>query len=223
MAGRGDSEAALAALEQLCRAYWFPLYAYARRRGHVADAAKDLTQGFFADLLERQALGRVTRDGGKFRSFLLGSFNHFLSDQWDKERRLKRGGGREIIALDGVTAEERYQFEPRDDQTPERLFERRWAQAVLAQVGERLRRECRVAGTEQRFEVLKDMITGDTGAGSYDAAAARLGMSVSAVTSTLHRLRERFRQVFRDEIAQTVGHPEEVDEEIRYLVGALAR
>ncbi len=222
LAGTEDSAQAAAALEQLCRAYWFPLYTFARRRGNDAEASRDLTQGFFADLMERQALGRVTREGGKFRSFLLGSFKHFLSDQWDKERRLKRGGGREIISLDGEPADERYQLEPRDDLTPERHFERRWAQAVLEQVAARMREECRAAGTEERFDALKDLMMGNADGDSYDAAARRLGLSVSAVTSALHRLRTRFRELFREEIAQTVASPADVDEEIRYLISVLA-
>lgn len=222
LAGREDSAQAAEALEKLCRAYWFPLYAYARRRGHDVMSAEDLTQAFFADLLERQALGQVDRSKGKFRSFLLASLNNFLNNEWDKAQRLKRGGGREIVSFDGMSVEERYQFEPPDEATPERLFERRWAQAVLAQAVSRMGAESRAAGMERRFEVLKDFLMGDAGSASYEGAAARLDLTVSAVTSAIHRLRGRFREVFREEIAHTVTSPQEVEEEIRHLLVALS-
>jgi RNA polymerase sigma-70 factor (ECF subfamily) len=213
---------AQAALDRLCRAYWFPLYAYVRRRGFDVATAQDLTQSFFADLLERHALGQVDRAKGKFRSFLLASLNNFLNNEWDKARRQKRGGGRGMVSFDGLSAEERYQVEPPDEATPERLYERRWAQAVLAQAVARIGAESRAAGMEQRFEVLKDFLMGDAAGTSYEAAAARLELSVSAVTSAIHRLRTRFREVFREEIAQTVADPREIEEEIRHLLVGLS-
>ena len=222
LAGREDSAQAADALEKLCRAYWFPLYAYVRRRGHDVPTAQDLTQAFFAELLERHALDQVDRSKGRFRSFLLASLNNFLNNEWDKGRRLKRGGGREILSFDGMTTEERFQYEPPDETTPEKIFERRWAQAVLEQAVARMADELRAVGMTERFEVLKDFLMGDARDGSYEGAAARLNLTVSAVTSAIHRLRGRFREVFREEIAHTVAHPDEIDQEIRHLLGALS-
>ena len=220
-AGDSRSPEALEALERLCRAYWYPLYAFVRRQGHDAHEAQDLTQAFFAMLLEKKALGKVDPGKGKFRSFLLAALNNFLHNERDKALRLKRGGGAKLLSLDEDAAEARYESEPRHDESPERIFERRWANAVVEQVAARLTGEFTVGGQAERFYVLKDFLLGDPREVSYDQAAARLGLSVSAVTSAIHRMRSRFRELFRAEIASTVASPEEVDEEIRYLLGAL--
>lgn len=220
-AADGKSTEASRALEQLCQSYWMPLYSYIRRSGHDATAAKDLTQAFFEDLLERHALGRIDRGRGKFRSFLIASLNHFLRDEWARSRTLKRGGGREIFSIDAVPAEEFYQYEPMDEETPEKVFERRWAQTVLHGAIMRLSTEWAEAGLGERFEVLKEFLMGDAAGGSYEDAAKRLGVTLAAVTSAIHRLRTRFREVFREEIVHTVATPSEVDEEIRYLASIL--
>ena len=217
-AGDSQSSESAQALDRLCRAYWFPLYAFVRRRGFDASDAQDLTQSFFTRLLEKKALGSVDPSKGKFRSFLLASLQNFLNNEWDKARRLKRGGAVEVFSFDAEPAEERYQFEPFHDESPEKVFERRWAQAVLEQVVARLQEEFTTTKQTQRFEVLKDFLMGDPRNVSYDDAAKRLGLSVSAVTSAIHRMRLRFRDLFRAEITNTVASPDEVDEEIRYLL-----
>ncbi len=220
-AGDSQSPHVLEALERLCRAYWYPLYAYVRRQGYDAHEAQDLTQAFFAFLLEKKALGKVDPAKGKFRSFLLASLNNFLNNERDKSKRFKRGGGVEVISIDAEPAEQRYLAEPVHGETPERIFERRWANAVVEQVAKNLAAESTAAGQAERFEILKEFLMGDPRNTSYEAAAGRLGLSVSAVTSAIHRMRQRFRELFRAEIASTVGSPEEVDEEIRSLLGAL--
>jgi RNA polymerase sigma factor (sigma-70 family) len=219
----GDSQAPQTsqALEKLCRAYWYPLYAHVRRQGFDAHEAQDLTQAFFAFVLEKRALSKVDPAKGKFRSFLLASLNNFLNNERDKARRLKRGGGAEIISLDAEPAEQRYLAEPVHGETPERIFERRWAHAVVEQVTRNLLEEFTAAGLAQRYEVLRDFLVGEPRDGSYEDAAGRLGMSVSAVTSAIYRARQRFRELFRAEIANTVATPEEIDDEIRYLLSAL--
>jgi RNA polymerase sigma factor (sigma-70 family) len=205
----------------LCRAYWYPLYAYVRRQGWSAHEAQDLTQAFFAYLLEKKAFGKAEPGKGKFRSFLLASLNNFLNNERDRMQRLKRGGGKEIFSLDVEPGEERYLAEPAHEESPEVIFERQWAQMVIEQVVARLKEEFVTAGQGRRYEVLKDFLTGDPADVSYDDAAGRLGISVAAVTSAIHRLRLRFRELFRHEIANTVDHPDGVEEEIRYLLNAL--
>jgi RNA polymerase sigma factor (sigma-70 family) len=209
------------ALESLCRSYWYPLYAHARRQGFDAHESQDLTQAFFAFLLEKKALGKVDPAKGKFRSFLLSSMNNFLNNERDKAQRFKRGGGAKVISLDAEPAEQRYLSEPACDQTPEKIFERRWANAVVEQVAKRLTAEFDAAGQAQRFEILKEFLMGEPRDVSYDEAAKRMGVSVSAMTSAIHRARLRFRDLFRAEIANTVNSPEEVDDEIRHLLAAL--
>ncbi len=221
-AGDTQSPQSLQALETLCRAYWYPLYSFIRWRGYDAHEAEDLTQAFFAHLLEKRALGKVDPSKGKFRSFLLASLNNFLSNEWDKSQRLKRGGGAEVFSFDGVPAEERYLLEPVHGQSPERIFERRWAETVLRQVVDRLEKEFHEAGQAARFEVLRTFLMTGSRSLPYDAAAARLGMTVTALTAAVRRMRLRFRDIFRAEIAHTVPCLEDVDEEIRYLLGSLS-
>jgi RNA polymerase sigma factor (sigma-70 family) len=211
------------ALERLCRAYWYPLYAFARRRGHDPHQAQDLTQSFFARFLEKNYLAQVSSDKGRFRSFLLAAFQNFLANEWDRTQTLKRGGGARVISLDEQTAEERFQFDLIDDVTPEQLFEQRWVESVLEQVLARLRDECNSAGHEGRFDVLKVYLVDDRGAVPFAEMAARLGMTEASLKGLVRRLRQRYRELFREEIANTVSRPAEVDEEIRYLIEVLGR
>ncbi|MBK8001400.1 MAG: sigma-70 family RNA polymerase sigma factor [Verrucomicrobia bacterium] len=208
------------ALEQLCHNYWYPLYAFIRRRGYDEHEAKDLTQGFFAHLLARNRVAVADASRGKFRTFLLGSVNHFLANEWDRTQRLKRGGGQSRISLDDDDqAEARFKLEALDA-SPEAQFDRSWAEAVMDSVQERFRRELVEAGDLERFEVLQPFLFGDEG-GSYADAAARLGISETGVRSVVHRLRKRFREIVRAEIAQTVARPEDIEPEIRHLFAAL--
>ena len=215
------------ALEELVRAYWFPLYAYVRRQGQPSADAEDLVQGFLTRLLEKKDLARVDRAKGRFRSFLLASLKHFLANEYDKAHALKRGGGVRVFSLDtpglpgGLDAEARYAVEPTDNMTPERLFDRRWALAVLDQVLARLHLEYAQAGKAVLFETLKDCLTPRRGRLSYAQLAESLGMTEGALKTAVHRLRRRYRDVLRDEIAQTVDSPAEVDEEIAYLLNCL--
>jgi RNA polymerase sigma-70 factor (ECF subfamily) len=209
------------ALEKLCRAYWYPLYAFVRRQGWNAHDSQDFTQAFFAHLLEKKAIGKADLNKGRFRSFLLASLTNFLNNERDKAQRLKRGGGVEILSLDFEQGEERYWSEPASQESPETIFDRQWAQAVVEQVAERLRAEFVLAGQGERFAALKDFVMGDSPEVSYTEAAGLLGISVSAVTSAIHRMRGRFRELFQDEIAHTVEAPEKTEEEIRHLLMAL--
>ncbi len=220
-AGQEDTPQASVALEQLCRTYWYPLYAFVRRQGYSPEDAQDLTQGFFARLLEKHYLEQVEPQKGKFRSFLLAALRHFLSDQRDREHTVKRGGGLAHISLDAQDAEERYRLEPVDRLDAERIFERRWAITLLERALSRLRDENVAAGKAETFETLKDFVAGDSDV-SCDDVAARMGLSESAVKSLLHRLRVRYRALVREEIAQTVANPMEVDAEIRHLIAAVS-
>jgi RNA polymerase sigma factor (sigma-70 family) len=220
-AGRQPGTAQQRALAELAQAYWFPLYAFIRRQGHGVAQAEDLAQEFFARLLEKNTLESVNRGKGKFRSFLLASLKNFLANEWDRRSAQKRGGGRATIALDGLDAEARYALEPADDLTPERLFERRWAMAVLDACLARLNKEYADRGDAATFEALKSSLTATADASAYADVAQRLGMTEGAVKVAAHRLRKRYRELLREEIAQTVASPDEVDEEIRYLLGCL--
>jgi RNA polymerase sigma factor (sigma-70 family) len=209
------------ALETLCRSYWYPLYAYVRRKGHDAHDAQDLTQGFFERFLARNYLQSVHADKGKFRSFLLASLNHYLANEWDKAQTQKRGGGQEILSLDAELAEDRYDREPGHDLSPEKIFERRWAHTVLEIVLKRLRADFDVAGQVKRFDALKGFLLDERGALPFEEAARQLNMNEAAVKSAVHRMRKRFREMFREEIANTVSNQEDVEDEIRHLVQAL--
>jgi RNA polymerase sigma factor (sigma-70 family) len=220
-AGRSDSTAAREALAQLCQTYWYPLYAYVRRRGHAPEDAEDLTQGFFARLLELGSLADVSREKGKFRSFLFASLNHYLSDEWDRARAQKRGQGR-VISLDARQAEDRLNREPADTLTPERLFERKWAMTLLDTVVKKLQREYESAGKGPLFLALGFSIVGEKAETPYTKLSAELGMSEPALRVTVHRLRQRYRQLLRDEISRTVATEAEVDGEIQHLFQALA-
>jgi DNA-directed RNA polymerase specialized sigma24 family protein len=223
LAARGaESSAQAQALEELCRTYWYPLYAYARRRGCKPEEAQDLTQEFFARLLEKQFLSAVDPAKGKFRSFLLAALEHLLAKEWRRENALKRGGGKIVLSLDAQEAETRYLLEPKDEMTPERIFERRWAITLLERTMARLRTECSAEGKGRLFELLKGALAGEKCASGYGAVAVELGMTEAAVKMAAHRLRQRYGELLREEIAPTVGTPEEVDEEIHYLFRAVA-
>lgn len=221
LAASGDGEPARQALERLCQGYWYPLYCYVRRRGHSPDYAQDLTQAFFARVLERNELAVADRERGRFRSFLLALLNHFLANEWDRSRAQKRGGGHKFISLEFIREQEERPFDPAHTLTAERVFEKRWAEAVLNRVLARLRAE--FDGPRiKRFDGLKEFLTDDPGTTSYAAAAARLGMSEQAVKSAIHRLRQRYGDLLREEIAQTVASPADVDDELRHLIAALS-
>ena len=214
----GGGPDAEAAMERLCRAYWYPLYVFVRRKGRGHEDACDLTQAFFAKFLEKHYLRSVEARLGKFRTFLLTSLTHFLANEWDRDQTRRRGGGCQIFSLDESGADERYQLELADTATPELLFERRWARTVLGLALDRLAAEM----NEERFGVLKDFLLEDKGAVSYGAAAARLGLTEAAVTSAIHRMRGRFRALMHEEIAHTVETPAEVGQEIRHLLTMLS-
>jgi RNA polymerase sigma-70 factor (ECF subfamily) len=212
-----DSEAHRA-LEELCQTYWQPRYAFVRRQGYDRDAACDLTQAYFAELLDKDFLKAVHSSAGRFRSFLLASLKHFLSHQRDRERALKRGGGAHKISLDSAGAEERLGSELADRLTPEEIFEHHWALTVLERAMERLRRDEARAGREQHFETFQDYLTGGAAAVPYREVALDLGMSEAAVRKAVVRLRKRFGRVLRAEILHTVADPDEADDEIRHLL-----
>jgi RNA polymerase sigma-70 factor (ECF subfamily) len=221
-AGRSDSTQARDALERLCRTYWFPIYAFVRRQGHSPHDAQDLTQEFFARLLAKHYLADADRAKGRFRSFLLASLKHFLANEWDKARAQKRGGGQVMIPIDIKTAETSCGFEPADDSTPDKIFERRWALTLLDQVLRRLRDEYVRDGKERLFEQLKPTLTEASRSVPYAEIATRLGTSEGAVKGAVHRLRQCYRELLRAEIADTVASPAEIDDEIRNLFAALA-
>jgi RNA polymerase sigma factor (sigma-70 family) len=221
-AARGNvTPRAAEAMAELCRVYWYPLYAYVRRRGHDNHEAEDLTQEFFLRLLAKNYLADADREKGKFRAFLLASLKHFLANEWDRSQAQKRGGGQTVLPISTVDAESRYRLEPWHDLTPERLFERQWALTVLDQVLSRLRTEFTAEGKQAVFDKLKRFLTGGRESGGYAQVAADLQTTEGAVKTAVHRLRRRYRQLLRDEIAQTVAGPEEVDGEIEYLLSCL--
>jgi RNA polymerase sigma factor (sigma-70 family) len=220
-AGQRSSPQSSAALATLCENYWYPLYAYVRRRGHEADEAQDFTQAYFARLLEKNDLAAADPGRGRFRSFLLTSLKHFLANEWDRARAEKRGGGRSLLSIDFGTAEERYRAEPSHDLTPEKIFERRWALVLLENVLARLHDESVQAGKTDSFDRLKGSLTGEQTAVTYGQLAAELNMSEGAVKVAVHRLRRRYRELLRAEIEETVADPQEIDQEIRDLFSAL--
>jgi RNA polymerase sigma-70 factor (ECF subfamily) len=218
----GQSPESRIALEELCNAYWFPLYAFVRRQGHAADEARDLTQGYFARLLERRDLRQVRPELGRFRSFLLVSVKHFLSNELDREQAKKRSPEGGLISLDARIAEERYAAEPVESETPEVLFDRKWAATVLERVLARLEAESSAGDRASRFRALRGQLDGGDGGASYRDIGAVLGMTEDAVKAAVHRLRKRFGELLRGEIANTVRDPGDVDDEIRHLLGALS-
>lgn len=222
-AGADATSEARAALTALCETYWTPLYWYVRRQGHDADAAQDLTQAFLARLIEKHDVRNVRRERGRFRSFLLAALKHFLLNDAQSQRAVKRGGGVTTLPLEFDTAEGKYLKEPRDTRTPETTFDRRWALTVLDRVLQRLRREATGADKVAEFDVLKPSLLGESPPGGYQTWGGELGLTEGAVKVAVHRLRRRFQRVLRDEIAQTVSTEAEVEDEIRFLLSALSR
>ncbi len=221
-AGAENTLEARAALERLCRTYWYPLYAYVRREGYNPEDAQDLTQGFFAQLLARHSLSNVAPEKGRFRSFLLAAMRHFLSVERERARAVKRGGQAQILSLDAQEAEARYRLEPIERLDAEKIYERRWAMTLLEQAVIRLREESAAAGKAELFGHLRDFISGDREVRCGEVAS-ELGISESAAKSAVHRLRARYRDLVREEIAHTVAEPAEINTEIQYLAALLSQ
>lgn len=213
-----DTSQAQRAMAALCKDYWYPLYAFVRRRGHAAHDAQDLTQAFFTDLLERNAT-MADPAKGKFRSYLLGALKHFLANDWHRNQAQKRGGGQKIVEWDALEPEARYAMEPADQTDADALYDRRWAMELLDRAMGKLRGEFAVKGDEQTFEALKGTLSGAEP--PRDELAKKLSMSEGALKVAVHRLRQRYREVLRAEIAETVNSPSEVDDEMRHLVAVL--
>jgi RNA polymerase sigma-70 factor (ECF subfamily) len=207
------------ALEQLCKAYWYPLYSFVRRRGHSAADAQDLTQAFFAKFMAMDGFASADRRRGRFRSYLLGALKNFLANEWDKKKTLKRGGAVEFLEWDALEPEARYALEPASGKDAELEFDRGWALESFNRATEKLRRQCEEKGKSELFEALKGCLSGE----EPDRAdsARRLGISEGVVKVSVHRLRQRFRDILRAEIGQTVAEPAEVDDELRHLVAVL--
>jgi DNA-directed RNA polymerase specialized sigma24 family protein len=220
-AGNSESPQAHDALEKLCRTYWYPLYAYVRRKGYSADDAQDLTQEFFARLLARNYLNVADRNKGKFRSFLLGSLEHFLAREWTRAHAQKRGGGHSIFSFHEMDAENRYLLEPVHELTAEKIFDRRWATTVLEQAMAQLRDESMSEQKGDLFNKVECLLSGEKGEASYAEVAAELSMSEGAFKVAVHRLRRRFGDLIRAQIAQTVATPQGADEELQYLFSVL--
>jgi RNA polymerase sigma factor (sigma-70 family) len=216
-AGQQSSPESADALTHLCESYWHPLYAYARRSVEDVHEAQDLTQEFFAQLLEKNYLEAADPLRGRFRSFLLTAFNHFLSKEWKKARAQKRGGGLKPLRFDFDAEDSAYSLQPADDITPEQLYDRRWATTLLTHVLDRLRGELSDAGKSDQFERLKPFIIGQAATKTYASVAIELGMTESAAKMAVYRMRQRYQQLLRSEIAQTVAEPADVDDEIRSL------
>jgi len=217
-----DTPQAAAALEQLCRTYWYPIYAYVRRREHSPENAQDLTQDFFTHLLARGFPHGAAPERGKFRSFLLASLRHFLVDQHRHSAALKRGGGRRTMSLDAGQAEERFRLEPQHELTPEKLYEREWAMTLLDRAQSRLQEEYSAAGKADLYERLRGFPLTEKSDRSFEQAASELGMTVSALKSVVHRLRGRYRELVREEVAHTVADPAELNEEARHLIAVIS-
>jgi RNA polymerase sigma-70 factor (ECF subfamily) len=216
-----DPARARDALEQLCTVYWYPLYAYLRRRGHQPADAEDLVQGFIEHLLERHFFQAANPDKGRFRSYLLASLNHFLADAAARAGRLKRGAGKPFLSLDAMGAERRYALEPSDPSDPEQLFERRWALTLLDTVLQRLEMEAAESGRANLFLQIKGVLLGERSAVPYAELGPQLGLSEAALAMTVLRLRRRYRELVREEIAHTVSSPVEIEEEMRHLFHVL--
>jgi RNA polymerase sigma factor (sigma-70 family) len=218
-----NDPASAAALESLCLTYWYPLYAFVRRQGRTAHDAQDLTQAFFARLLEKNYLDAASAAKGRFRTFLLVAFKRFLAKEWEAGQAIKRGGGRIHVPLDGQWAENRYLAEPADTLDPERIFERRWAATLLETALQRLRGEYERGGQGNEFEQLKEFLAAERGSIPYDQIATALGTSAGAARVRLHRLRKRFRDLFRKQIAETVSGDDELDDEVGYVLAVLSQ
>jgi len=221
LTAQDESPAAQEALEKLCRTYWRPIYSFVRRQGVGPEEAEDLTQGFFALLLERRDLSAVRKEKGRLRSYLLVSLKHFLADERRRAMAIKRGKGQRLIPLEELRANEGADMEPADPLTAERIYERRWASTLLEQVLRRLKDEYRTAGKAVLFDRLKQLLPDEPGAPSQADIAAKLGMAENAVRQAFHRFRQRYQLLLRDEIAHTVATPSDIEDELRYLVSVL--
>ena len=222
-AGQINTPLAAAALAELCRTYWYPLYAFVRSKGHNPHDAQDLTQAFFARLLEKNYVAQADRERGRFRTYLLAALTNFLADERDKARRLKRGGGREIISFDAASAEERYRLEPADQLDAAKLYERRWVTTLFDKVLARLEEEFRDSDKRELFDGLKSSLLAEESGSSYAQLGERLGLKEDAVKQAVHRMRRRYRELFREEIAQTVDGPGEVEDELKHVFAVLSR
>jgi RNA polymerase sigma-70 factor (ECF subfamily) len=220
-AGDSQSPHAADALEKLCRTYWYPLYAFVRASGQGAEEARDLTQEFFARILEKKWLNDADRQRGRFRTFLLAALKNFMANEWHRSQTLKRGGGMERIVWDELDAEARFALEPREVGTPDSLYDRRWAMTLIGNVQDRLRDEMVAAGDAEKFEALEPTLTGDRLEQGYTALATRLGVTETAVKSMVFRLRKRFRELLRHEIGETVTNGGDEEEELRELLRVL--
>ncbi|HLH53536.1 MAG TPA: RNA polymerase sigma factor [Verrucomicrobiae bacterium] len=220
-AGQPQCPQAHAALAELCRTYWYPLYVFVRRQGTNPEDAQDLVQGFFAKLIEKNFVAAAEPEKGRFRSFLLLALKRYMTNEWDHANREKRGGGREIVSLDEQDTELRYKAEPAEGIPPGKAYERQWALTLLQQVLDRLSAEFATAGKGALFDELKVFLSGEKG-GSYADIGRRLGITETAVKVTVHRLRQRYRELLRLEIAKTVSNPEAIEGEIRELFAALS-
>jgi len=221
-AGRRHTPQFDRALEELCRTYWFPLYAYVRRRGHSKEDAEDSVQAFFARFLEKNYLAGLSAERGRFRAFLLAALKHFLINEWKKSQRIKRGGGEKNLSLDWQTADTKFQVAATSEPSPDKAFDREWALALLAKVIERLQNECAADGKAKLFEQLKIFLTAGNGETAQRETAKALGLEEGAVRVAIHRLRKRYRILLREEISQTLTDPTQVDEEMRALFGAFS-
>ena len=222
-AGKRHTPQSDGALEELCRTYWFPLYAYVRRRGHTKEDAEDSVQAFFARFLAKNYLEGLSAERGRFRAFLLASLKHFLINEWKKTQRLKRGGGEAPLSLDWETADTKFQVAATNEPSPDKVFDREWALALLAKVIERLQQECETDGKAKLFAQLKIFLTAGKDGTAQAEVAKALGMEEGAVRVAIHRLRKRYRELLRAEIAQTLADAADVDEEMRALFGAFSR
>lgn len=221
-AGQADSTSTQRALETLCRAYWYPIYVYVRRKGHGPDEAKDLTQEFFVRLIAKDHVRLADRKKGKFRTFLLAMLDYFLAREWSRARRQKRGGQFKFVSLDQQEPEERYRLEPAASDTPERIYLRHWALTVLEQAMNALEQECQANGKSGLFAEVKELLSSDRDAPTYAELGRKLDMGEGALRMAVLRLRRRYGELLRHEIAHTVGQPEEVDEEMRLLLGLIS-
>ena len=220
-AGRADTIHARDALAKLCQTYWYPLYVYVRQRGHSTHDSQDLTQEFFAQLLERQSLISVNPRLGRFRSFILTAMNNFLVNEWNKALAIKRGGDCQTFSMDLAAAEERFDLEPADNSTPDKVFEKQWALTLLNEVLNRLEGEYRREGKSELFTALKQTLMGTRESQPYEELAVKLDMNEGAIKVAVHRLRKRYRELIRAEIADTLDRPQDIEEEMRHLFSAL--
>jgi RNA polymerase sigma factor (sigma-70 family) len=221
LTAQGESPAADEALEKLCRTYWWPLYGFVRREDYSPEEAQDLTQGFFAQLLERRDLDAVRQEKGRLRSYLLTALKHFIANARRRAMTIKRGEGRALVSLEELLAREHAELEPADTLTAERIYERRWASTLLDQVLKRLREEYRLAGNAALFERLEQMLADEPDRPSQAQVGQNLGMTENAVAQAFHRFRQRYRELLREEIADTVAAPGDVQDELRHLVTVL--